>query len=132
MHQVRDTVSSSRSTGWSRTCRNRSPSTSTLGRSRSSQRGSHQAGEPSNVITAGTMVIRTTNASNATAMASAKPIGLMRSSPEKMNPDEDADHDDCGRGDDAGAVPEAGDHRRRGRLRRARASSRMRVTRKTW
>jgi hypothetical protein len=56
--------------------RNRRPSTSISGRIPSSGRGSHQAARPSRDITAGTIVIRTTNASTRTPNTSAKPIDL--------------------------------------------------------
>src|SRR5680860_1128966 len=50
---------------------------SMVGRSRSSQHGSHHARCPSRLITAGTRVIRTRNASMSTPTASAKPNCLM-------------------------------------------------------
>ena len=54
---------------------------------RSSQRGSHQALLPSRYITAGTIVIRTTNASTRTPKAIAKPSGRTMFRCEKMKPE---------------------------------------------
>ena len=62
-----------------------SPSTSTLGSRRSSQRGSHQAFSPMRYISAGISAIRITNASRKTAIARAKPIDLMIGSSIRMN-----------------------------------------------
>jgi len=45
-----------------------------------------QAALPSSVMTAGTIVIRTTRASKSTAMPSANPIDLTIDSGETMNP----------------------------------------------
>ena len=49
-------------------------------------RGSHHAARPSSDTTAGTIVIRTMNASIATPIASAKPIDLMTGSSTRMKP----------------------------------------------
>ena len=51
---------------------------------RSSQRGRYHARSPSSAITAGTIVIRTTKASNRTPKASAKPMLLIVGSPPRM------------------------------------------------
>ena len=75
------------------------PSTSTVGSSRSSHPGSHHAARPSSTSTAGTKVIRTMNASTKTPTASPSAIGLMVLRPAGDERDEDADHDQRGRGD---------------------------------
>ena len=59
---------------------------STFGSTLSSHRGRYQAALPSSVITAGVSVIRTTNASTSTPIASAKPIEAMIVSGARMNP----------------------------------------------
>ena len=66
---------------------------------------------PSSDMTAGTIVIRTTNASMATPMASAKPIDLMIGSSSRMKPAKTDDHDERGGGDHPGAVAHAADRR---------------------
>jgi D-glucuronyl C5-epimerase-like protein len=57
-----------------RRSRRRSPSMSRFGTRRPTLRGSHQARRPSSAMTAGTSVIRTTNASASTPNASERPI----------------------------------------------------------
>jgi hypothetical protein len=62
------------------------PSTSTLGSSRSSQAGSHQARSPSRCMMAGVSVIRTSIASTITPTARPSPIGRIIVRCEKTNP----------------------------------------------
>ena len=93
-------------------CRSRlAPSMSTFGSTRSSQRGRYHARPPSSVMTAGTIVMRTTNASMATPNARAKPIALDGRVTAEDEPGEDRRHDEGGRGDHAGAVAEPADDR---------------------
>src|SRR5690625_534504 len=62
------------------------PSTSTLGRIRSSQRGSHHARSPSRLSTAGVRVMRTRKASMSTPRARPKPMGRIIASSANTNP----------------------------------------------
>ena len=85
-----------------------SPSMSTLGRRRLSQRGSHQADLPRRAMTAGTMVIRTMKASTGRR----RPGRSRSRGPGFAGQDEageDGDHDDRGGRDHPRAVAEAFD-----------------------
>lgn len=71
-------------TGWARS--RAAPSTSTLGRMRSSQRGIHQAERPSRCMTAGISSMRTRKASTSTPNARPKPSDRIIAVLEKMKP----------------------------------------------
>ena len=75
------------------------------------RRGSHQALRPSSAITAGTSVMRTTNASTSTPKASDRPIDLMIGSGAQDEGREDGGHDDRRGRHHPAAVAEAGDDR---------------------